>query len=112
MKCINNVRCVCVVPMALRVNGPTNGLGQDGHPPLLSPSQVSLGPQGQGYRTSDLGDNPGELHIRLPNLGDVKHTQEMSACCVPVMGELQYIFTIPIPIECFSAPAFSFNYKS
>ncbi|XP_029581156.1 GREB1-like protein [Salmo trutta] len=47
-----------IVPMALRVNGPTNGLGPDGHPPLLSPSQVSLGPQGQGYRASDLGGNP------------------------------------------------------
>ncbi|CAB1317321.1 unnamed protein product, partial [Coregonus sp. 'balchen'] len=47
-----------IVPTALRVNGPPNGLGADSHPPLLSPSQVSLGPQGQGYRTSDLGDNP------------------------------------------------------
>uniref|UniRef100_A0AAZ3RRZ4 GREB1-like protein n=1 Tax=Oncorhynchus tshawytscha TaxID=74940 RepID=A0AAZ3RRZ4_ONCTS len=44
--------------LPLRVNGPTNGLGPDGQPPLLSPSPVSLGPQGQGYRTSDLGDNP------------------------------------------------------
>lgn len=48
------------VPTALRVNGPTNGLGVDGRPPLLSPSQVSLGPQGQGYRTADLGDSPGK----------------------------------------------------
>ncbi|XP_047446080.1 GREB1-like protein isoform X2 [Mugil cephalus] len=47
-----------IVPTALRVNGPTNGLGVDGRPPLLSPSQVSLGPQGQGYRTPDLGDSP------------------------------------------------------
>ncbi|XP_036941082.1 GREB1-like protein isoform X3 [Acanthopagrus latus] len=47
-----------IVPTALRVNGPTNGLGVDGRPPLLSPSQVSLGPQGQGYRTADLGDSP------------------------------------------------------
>ncbi|XP_041752358.2 GREB1-like protein [Coregonus clupeaformis] len=47
-----------IVPTALRVNGPPNGLGADSHPTLLSPSQVSLGPQGQGYRTSDLGDNP------------------------------------------------------
>ncbi|XP_030017074.1 GREB1-like protein isoform X3 [Sphaeramia orbicularis] len=46
-----------IVPTALRVNGPTNGLSVDGHSPLLSPSQVSLGPQGQGYRTSDLGDS-------------------------------------------------------
>lgn len=51
--------CVFPVPTALRVNGPTNGLGVDGRPPLLSPSQVSLGPQGQGYRTADLGDSPG-----------------------------------------------------
>ncbi|XP_068196041.1 GREB1-like protein isoform X1 [Antennarius striatus] len=48
-----------IVPTALRVNGPANGLGIDGHPPLLSPSsQVSLGAQGQGYRTPDLGDSP------------------------------------------------------
>uniref|UniRef100_A0A8D3B7Z1 GREB1-like protein n=1 Tax=Scophthalmus maximus TaxID=52904 RepID=A0A8D3B7Z1_SCOMX len=52
--------CMCVfpVPTALRVNGPTNGLGVDGRPPLLSPSQVSLGPQAQGYRPADLGDSP------------------------------------------------------
>ncbi|XP_041847997.1 GREB1-like protein isoform X2 [Melanotaenia boesemani] len=47
-----------IVPTALRVNGPTNGLSVDVHPPLLSPSQVSLGPQVQGYRTADLGDSP------------------------------------------------------
>ncbi|KAF7664564.1 hypothetical protein LDENG_00172890 [Lucifuga dentata] len=47
-----------IVPTALRVNGPANGLSADGHPPLLNPSQVSLGPQGQGYRSSDLGDSP------------------------------------------------------
>ncbi|KAM6918711.1 GREB1-like protein [Xenentodon cancila] len=47
-----------IVPTALRVNGPTNGLGVDVHPPLLSPSQVSLGPPGQGHRTADLGDSP------------------------------------------------------
>ncbi|XP_028974599.2 GREB1-like protein isoform X2 [Esox lucius] len=46
-----------IVPTALRVNGPTNGLGADGRPTLLSPSQVSLGAQGQGYRTSDPGDS-------------------------------------------------------
>lgn len=51
--------CLSSVPTALRVNGQTNGLGADGRPPLLSPSQVSLGPQGQGYRTADLGDSPG-----------------------------------------------------
>ncbi|KAM3604656.1 uncharacterized protein V6R79_014421 [Siganus canaliculatus] len=47
-----------IVPTALRVNGPSNGLGVDGRPPLLSPSQISLGPQSQGYRTTDLGDSP------------------------------------------------------
>lgn len=47
------------VPTALRVNGPTNGIGVEVHPPLLSPSQVSLGPQGQGCRSADLGDSPG-----------------------------------------------------
>ncbi|XP_034468470.1 GREB1-like protein isoform X1 [Hippoglossus hippoglossus] len=47
-----------IVPTALRVNGPTNGLGVDGRPPLLSPSQVSLGPQAQGYRSADIGDIP------------------------------------------------------
>ncbi|KAL3055326.1 hypothetical protein OYC64_018084 [Pagothenia borchgrevinki] len=47
-----------IVPTALRVNVPINGLGVDGRPPLLSPSQVSLGPQSQGYRTADLGDSP------------------------------------------------------
>ncbi|XP_034039767.1 GREB1-like protein isoform X3 [Thalassophryne amazonica] len=47
-----------IVPTALRVNGPTNGLGVDGRPPLLSPSRVSLGPQGQGYRSTDLGESP------------------------------------------------------
>lgn len=52
--------CVSPVPTALRVNGPPSGLGVDGRPPLLSPSQVSLGPQSQGYRTADLGDSPGK----------------------------------------------------
>ncbi|KAM4728331.1 GREB1-like protein isoform 2-T3 [Anableps anableps] len=47
-----------IVPTALRVNGPTNGLGVDVHTSLLSPSQVSLVPQAQGYRTPDLGDSP------------------------------------------------------
>ncbi|KAM9845471.1 GREB1-like protein [Aulostomus maculatus] len=47
-----------IVPTALRVNGPTNSLGVDGRPPLLSPTQVPLGPQGQSYRTGDLGDSP------------------------------------------------------
>ncbi|XP_039875197.1 GREB1-like protein isoform X5 [Simochromis diagramma] len=47
-----------IVPTALRVNVPTNSLAVDGRPPLLSPSQMSLGPQGQGYRTADLGDSP------------------------------------------------------
>ncbi|KAL0966250.1 hypothetical protein UPYG_G00292930 [Umbra pygmaea] len=46
-----------IVPTALRVNGPTNGLAADSRP-LLSPSQVSLGAHGQGYRTADLGDSP------------------------------------------------------
>uniref|UniRef100_A0A3P8W2V9 GREB1 like retinoic acid receptor coactivator n=1 Tax=Cynoglossus semilaevis TaxID=244447 RepID=A0A3P8W2V9_CYNSE len=49
--------CLFAVPTALRVNGPTNGLGVDGRPPLLSPSQVSIGPQSRGYRSSDLGDS-------------------------------------------------------
>ncbi|XP_061653191.1 GREB1-like protein isoform X1 [Phyllopteryx taeniolatus] len=47
-----------IVPTALRVNGPTNGLGVDGRTPLLGPSQVTLGPQGQGYRAADSGDSP------------------------------------------------------
>ncbi|XP_014889980.1 GREB1-like protein isoform X7 [Poecilia latipinna] len=47
-----------LVPTALRVNGPANGLGVDVHTSLLSPSQVSLVPQAQGYRTPDLGDSP------------------------------------------------------
>ncbi|XP_055359708.1 GREB1-like protein isoform X3 [Betta splendens] len=47
-----------IVPTALRVNGPPAGLAVDGRPPLLSPSQVSLGPQGPGYRTAELGDSP------------------------------------------------------
>lgn len=48
------------VPTALRVNGPTNGLGVDGRPPLLSPSQVSLAVQSPAYRAAELGDSPGE----------------------------------------------------
>ncbi|KAM9322802.1 GREB1-like protein isoform 2-T3 [Pholidichthys leucotaenia] len=47
-----------IVPTALRVNGPANSIGIEGRPPLLSPSQVSLGLQGQDYRTANLGDNP------------------------------------------------------
>ncbi|XP_038157488.1 GREB1-like protein isoform X5 [Cyprinodon tularosa] len=47
-----------IVPTALRVNGPTNGLGVDVHSSLLSSPQVSLVPQAQGYRTPDLGDSP------------------------------------------------------
>lgn len=53
------------VPTALRVNGPTNGLGVDGRPPLLSPSQVSLGAQSQGYRTAELIDSPGKRLWKL-----------------------------------------------
>ncbi|XP_034743380.1 GREB1-like protein isoform X1 [Etheostoma cragini] len=47
-----------IVPTALRMNGPTNSLGVDGRPPLLSPSVVSLGPPGHVYRNADLGDSP------------------------------------------------------
>lgn len=47
-----------IVPTALRANVANNGLSVDGRPPLLSPSQVSLGPQSQGYRTGDQGDSP------------------------------------------------------
>uniref|UniRef100_A0AAQ4RG45 GREB1 like retinoic acid receptor coactivator n=1 Tax=Gasterosteus aculeatus aculeatus TaxID=481459 RepID=A0AAQ4RG45_GASAC len=45
------------IPTALRVNGPPNCLSVDVRPPLLSPSQVSLGPQAHAYRTADLGDS-------------------------------------------------------
>uniref|UniRef100_H2MTI9 GREB1 like retinoic acid receptor coactivator n=1 Tax=Oryzias latipes TaxID=8090 RepID=H2MTI9_ORYLA len=59
----NSQGALCKGPLicwkALRVNGPTNGIGVELHPPLLSPSQVSLGPQGQGCRSADLGDSPG-----------------------------------------------------
>uniref|UniRef100_A0A8C7YA57 GREB1 like retinoic acid receptor coactivator n=1 Tax=Oryzias sinensis TaxID=183150 RepID=A0A8C7YA57_9TELE len=59
----NSQGALCKGPLicwkALRVNGPTNGIGVEVHPPLLSPSQVSLGPQGQGCRSADLGDSPG-----------------------------------------------------
>ncbi|XP_037838017.1 GREB1-like protein isoform X4 [Kryptolebias marmoratus] len=47
-----------IVPTALRVSGPTNSLGVDVHPSLLSPSQVSMGPQGQSYPTANVGDSP------------------------------------------------------
>ncbi|KAG7525431.1 hypothetical protein JOB18_026742 [Solea senegalensis] len=47
-----------IVPTALRVNGPTNGLSVDARPPSLSPSQVAIPPPGRGYRSSDLGDSP------------------------------------------------------
>ncbi|XP_064790194.1 GREB1-like protein [Oncorhynchus masou masou] len=47
-----------IVPTVLIVNSPASGLGTEGRPPLLSLSQVSLGTQGQGYRTSDPGDSP------------------------------------------------------
>ncbi|XP_062337035.1 GREB1-like protein [Osmerus eperlanus] len=47
-----------IVPTVLRVNGPSNGLGADVRPPLLSPSQVTLGPKGQGYRPSEQGESP------------------------------------------------------
>ncbi|CAL9689191.1 unnamed protein product [Knipowitschia caucasica] len=46
-----------IVPTALRVNAPTNGL-VDIHPPLLSPPPVSLRTQGPVYRSTDLGDSP------------------------------------------------------
>ncbi|XP_055722234.1 GREB1-like protein [Salvelinus fontinalis] len=49
------------LPIVLRVNSPTSGLGAEGRPPLLSLSQVSLGTQGQGHRTSDPGDSPGSV---------------------------------------------------
>ncbi|KAM4551836.1 GREB1-like protein isoform 3-T7 [Odontesthes bonariensis] len=72
-----------IVPTALRVNGPTNGLGVDAHPPLLSPSQVSLGPQSQGYRTADLGDSPVSS---VMNSGPPKkrHRSWVSSSLVPV----------------------------
>lgn len=68
------------VPTALRVNGTTNGLSVDGRPPLLSPSQVSLGPQSQGYRAADLGDSPGE-YFTLKHLCHTKMSFS-SACSV------------------------------
>lgn len=57
---IHTCKCAPPVPTALRVNGPTDGLGVDGRPPLLSPSQASLGPQVQGYRTGNLAVSPGK----------------------------------------------------
>ncbi|XP_056912701.1 GREB1-like protein isoform X2 [Takifugu flavidus] len=53
-----NGKTLPLVPTALRVNGPTNGLGVDGRPPLLSPSQVSLAVQSPAYRAAELGDSP------------------------------------------------------
>lgn len=46
-----------IVPTALRVSAPATSL-VDALPPLLSPSRVSLRPQSQGYRSTDLGDSP------------------------------------------------------
>lgn len=69
------------VPTALRVNGPTNGLGVDGRPPLLSPSQVSLGPQSQGYRAADLGDSPGESFT----LKHLSYKNELFFCLLSVL---------------------------
>lgn len=57
---VNAFARMCLVPTALRVNGPPNCLSVDVRPPLLSPSQVSLGPQAHAYRTADLGDSPGK----------------------------------------------------
>ncbi|KAM9719355.1 GREB1-like protein isoform 2-T3 [Menidia menidia] len=72
-----------IVPTALRVNGQTNGLSVDVHPPLLSPSQVSLGPQSQGYRAADLGDSPVSSAM---NSGPPKkrHRGWLSSSLVPV----------------------------
>ncbi|CAN9502919.1 unnamed protein product [Ophioblennius macclurei] len=47
-----------IVPTALRVNGPPNGLGVDGCPPLLSPSHMSLGAQAAAFRSAEIGDSP------------------------------------------------------
>ncbi|CAL8345117.1 unnamed protein product [Merluccius merluccius] len=77
-----NNKTLPIVPTALRVNGPTNGLGVDSRPPLLSPSHTSLVPPllspshtslvppllspshaslvppNQAFRSADLGDSP------------------------------------------------------
>uniref|UniRef100_A0A672GJP1 Uncharacterized protein n=1 Tax=Salarias fasciatus TaxID=181472 RepID=A0A672GJP1_SALFA len=47
-----------IVPTALRVNGPANGLAADGCPPLLSPSHMSLAAQAAAFRSAELGDSP------------------------------------------------------
>ncbi|XP_062413830.1 GREB1-like protein, partial [Pungitius pungitius] len=57
--CLDSRTLTRPVPTALRVNGPSGCLSVDVRPPLLSPSQVSLGPQAHAYRAADLGDSPG-----------------------------------------------------
>ncbi|KAL2097317.1 hypothetical protein ACEWY4_006524 [Coilia grayii] len=48
-----------IVPTALRVNGLTNGLGAEGRPVQLSPTQLTpLGMPPQAYRPVDTGDSP------------------------------------------------------
>ncbi|KAM3866398.1 GREB1-like protein [Diretmus argenteus] len=82
-----------IVPTALRVNGPANGLGVDGsRPPLLSPSQVSLRPQGQGgYRNADLGESPASSAM---NSGPPKkrHRSWYPSSSVPVPST-----AVPVP---------------
>ncbi|KAG7278414.1 hypothetical protein CRUP_038577 [Coryphaenoides rupestris] len=53
-----NSKTLPIMPTALRVNGPTNGLGIDARPLLLSPSHASLVPPSPAYRSADLGDSP------------------------------------------------------
>ncbi|CAL8313122.1 unnamed protein product [Gadus morhua 'NCC'] len=53
-----NNKTLPIVPTALRLNGPTNGLGLEPRPPLLGPSQPSLVPPSQTYRSADPVDSP------------------------------------------------------
>ncbi|CAL8280576.1 unnamed protein product [Lota lota] len=53
-----NNKTLPIVPTALRVNGPNNGLGVESRPALLGPSQTSLVQPSQAYRSADLGDSP------------------------------------------------------
>lgn len=80
--------CMLSVPTALRVSGPTNSLGVDVHPSLLSPSQVSIGPQGQGFRTTVSGDSPGRPSI-------------LNCCLHYLFFHFDFVFCLTLSIICY-----------
>uniref|UniRef100_A0A8C5HMN4 GREB1-like protein n=1 Tax=Gouania willdenowi TaxID=441366 RepID=A0A8C5HMN4_GOUWI len=85
-----------IVPTALRVNGPNHVVSVEGCPPLLSPPHLSLTPQSQSYRNSELGDSPVSSAM---NSGPPKkrHRSWISGSAVPVPAIRPVVSTVGVP---------------